>query len=92
MTRTLHVCGRHAHVKASVITVLALKLLELFFHLVLHCVFQLIELHAHLLTQLGSHILEVGEQSGDDTLLAQISDAEAFQGVLAVGLEVAHLG
>ena len=92
VTGTLHVGGGHAHVEAGIVAMLALELLQLLLHFVLNHVLQLIELHAHLLTQLGSHSLEVGEQSRDDAFLAQIGDAEVLQSLFAVGLEVTHLG
>ena len=91
VTRTFHVGGGHTHVEASVVAVLALKLLQLLLHLVLYGVLQLVELHAHLLAEFGSHILEVSKQCGNDTFLAQISDTEVLQSLFAIGLKVAHL-
>ena len=92
VTGTLHVGGGHAHVEAGIIAVLALKLLQLLFHLLLNRVLQLVELHAHLLAELGGHVLEVGKQGRDDAFLTQISDAEFLQSLFALGLETTHLG
>ena len=92
VTRTLHVGGGHAHVEAGIVAVLVLKLLQLLLHLVLHNVLQLVEFHAHLLAELGGHVLEVGKQGGNDAFFTQISDTEVLQSLFAVGLEVTHLG
>ena len=92
VTGTFHVGGGHAHVEAGIVAMLAFKLLQLLFHLLLNRVLQFVELHAHLLAELGGHVLEVGKQGRDDAFLAQISDAEFLQSLFALGLETTHLG
>ena len=67
---------------------MSLKALQLFLDLFGDGVFQLVELHAHLLAKLGGDVLEIGEQGGDDALLAQICNSELFQGFFALSLKV----
>ena len=91
VTRATHLAGRHAHVEASIVSALAFKLLQLFFNLVLNDVLQFVQSHAHLLSELGRHGLEVGKKSRNHTFLAQIGNAEILQSLFTFSLEITHL-
>ena len=86
-----HLVGGHTHVETGIVAVLALKLLQLLFHLFLHGVFQFVEQHAHLLSQFGGYALEVGKQARNHAFLAQKCDAEFLQGFFVISLELTHL-